>query len=458
MTDAIVIGGGLAGCAAALRLVDAGLDVRLLEAGERLGGVVGTLRERDARGRSWLFETGPHSVPATATTFGELVERLGLTGRVVRSKDAARERLLLRRGGLVRVPSSPPGLLATPLVSWRTKLRFLSEPRRRFVPPADGSEPTLHDFVAERFGEDAARVVAGAFVRGVYAGEATRLGARSAFPRLWDGVLEHGSVLRFLKASAQGGSGAARGELLSFEGGLGELPEAFARALGERVEHGACVTAIDRDAATRTFVVRTQDARHVAPRVVLAAPARTALALLRPLVVPSTEAASALDGLVAMRSNGVRLVHLGLEPPLPPGLPRGFGFLVPPDEAERRDLALLGALVPSNARGTRAGGLRVRRVLPPDGRRCGLRRGRRRARPSRVRRRDRRARRRPAPGDHPRRHLAPRDPRVRARARPTVRSTPDRVAGPRAGPRPGRQLHSGRLRRRRVEARDPGCR
>ncbi len=44
LTDVVVIGGGLAGLAAAVTLVRAGLDVRLLEARERIGGRVLTLR------------------------------------------------------------------------------------------------------------------------------------------------------------------------------------------------------------------------------------------------------------------------------------------------------------------------------------------------------------------------------------------------------------------------------
>jgi uncharacterized protein with NAD-binding domain and iron-sulfur cluster len=44
---AVVVGGGLAGLAAALDLVDAGADVTVLEARPTLGGAVQTLPERE---------------------------------------------------------------------------------------------------------------------------------------------------------------------------------------------------------------------------------------------------------------------------------------------------------------------------------------------------------------------------------------------------------------------------
>ena len=55
---ALVVGGGLAGLAAALELVDAGHEVTLLEARPTLGGAVQTLPERGGQRRGWLLRRG----------------------------------------------------------------------------------------------------------------------------------------------------------------------------------------------------------------------------------------------------------------------------------------------------------------------------------------------------------------------------------------------------------------
>ncbi|GAA4556075.1 hydroxysqualene dehydroxylase HpnE [Pseudonocardia xishanensis] len=70
-----VIGGGLAGTAAALRLADAGLAVTLLESRSRLGGVAGSFRRGELD-----VDTGQHVFLRCCTAYRGFVERLGATG------------------------------------------------------------------------------------------------------------------------------------------------------------------------------------------------------------------------------------------------------------------------------------------------------------------------------------------------------------------------------------------
>jgi len=350
--DAIVVGGGLAGLAAAERLVRAGLAVRLLEAGPRTGGVVGS-QWLEAPGGRWLVESGPHSVPIGARAFAAAVERLGLGPRVVRSQAAARERHILWRGRLVALPRSPLGLVTTRLVSWRTKLHVLGERKRPFAAPPQG-EPTFHELVSERFGSETAERVAGAFVRGVYAGDAAELGARSAFPRLWNGLVEHGSILGALGAArrARGRAQEPRDTLLSFVDGLGELPAAMTRFLGERVETGARVVAL-RQEGERCAVALANGRVLTARGLVLATPVHATMALLATLALPDDEFESARAHMAATRANGVRVVHLCLARRPEPWL-AGFGFLVPPEEERECGTSLLGVLAPANVFAGRA--------------------------------------------------------------------------------------------------------
>ena len=79
---AVVVGGGLAGLAAALELVDAGHEVTLLEARPTLGGKVQTLPERDGDPEP-PPDNGQHIALGCFTNYLQFLERIG-------SRDAVR--------------------------------------------------------------------------------------------------------------------------------------------------------------------------------------------------------------------------------------------------------------------------------------------------------------------------------------------------------------------------------
>jgi oxygen-dependent protoporphyrinogen oxidase len=354
----LVVGAGLAGLAAAHTLSRAGVEVELWEAGSEPGGVV-----RSQRCGEFLFELGPNSVPQSALTLLALIDDLGLTSELVYSTPAARRRFLFLRGGLVPLPSNPIELLRTPVLSASGKLRLLSERLRRFDPPGPGeTEPSFHALVAERFGLEAAERLAGAFVRGVYAGDARRLGARSAFPRIWDLLLKHGSILAGLAALARErqGSGSrptrrarqSAQALVSLRGGFGQLVAALASSLGSRLVLGRAALRIEAMRATdplgqQAYRLSASDGTEAEfAGVLLAVPAPAAARLLFRLA-PETA-----NELLQIQHAAVHTVQLGLaRAPFTTAtgdaLPQGFGFLVPPGEVSDTAPRALGTLFPS---------------------------------------------------------------------------------------------------------------
>ena len=72
-----VVGGGLAGIAAAVRLADAGADVTLIEARRDLGGVAGSVRHGDLEA-----DTGQHVFLRCYESYRELLARMGVSGQV----------------------------------------------------------------------------------------------------------------------------------------------------------------------------------------------------------------------------------------------------------------------------------------------------------------------------------------------------------------------------------------
>jgi squalene-associated FAD-dependent desaturase len=77
VSDVTVIGGGLAGIAAALRCADAGARVTLLEASPRLGGLTYTLRRGELH-----VDNGQHVFLRCCHAYRALLDRLGVSAQV----------------------------------------------------------------------------------------------------------------------------------------------------------------------------------------------------------------------------------------------------------------------------------------------------------------------------------------------------------------------------------------
>ena len=107
---AIVIGGGISGLACAYHLQQAGIPVRVLDAGARPGGVIST-HEKDG----FRFELGPQSFLSSEPLL-KLVDALGLRNELLHA-DSRAPRYILFRGQLIPAPLAPPSLLTTPLLS-----------------------------------------------------------------------------------------------------------------------------------------------------------------------------------------------------------------------------------------------------------------------------------------------------------------------------------------------------
>src|ERR1044072_4892122 len=145
--DAIVIGGGVSGLADAFHLARAGVAVTLLEATERVGGVLETCRDGE-----WVAELGPNTV-AERAPLAEAIEAAGVGAERVPASPAASRRYLWQCGALRGLPQSPPQLLTSSLLSWRGKAALAREARATAAAP-DRAE-SVADFVRRRFGTEA---------------------------------------------------------------------------------------------------------------------------------------------------------------------------------------------------------------------------------------------------------------------------------------------------------------
>jgi oxygen-dependent protoporphyrinogen oxidase len=318
----LVIGGGISGLACAYHLQQAGIPVRVLEAGSRPGGVIAT-EEKDG----FRFELGPQSFLSTEPLVG-LIDALGLKDQLLRANPRA-PRYILVGGRLIPAPLAPPSLMNTPLFSAGTKWRLATEFLRHTRPPAE--DESIAAFVRRKFGDELLSRFVTPFVSGVYAGDPERLSLRAAFPKVYEFEVQNGSVLRGAMKS-RSAKGAPRAALCSFRDGMEMLPRAIAARLGNSLLLETRVEGLRHGKANGKPWFEVDITRHnhretlPASAVVMATPTDIASQILLGLSDKFAPLFSRIEyAPVAVVSTCYRREQMQRPPD-------GFGFLVPREE------------------------------------------------------------------------------------------------------------------------------
>jgi oxygen-dependent protoporphyrinogen oxidase len=326
--DVAVIGGGIAGLAAARALHAQGLTVVLLEAGPRFGGVI-----RTERADGFLLEGGPDTFLASKPDGLRLCQELGLGARVVPTDPRRSTVYVVRRGRLhplpagmvLGVPTAIVPLLRSRLFTWPGKLRMALEPWRS-IPPPEG-DASIADFIETRLGPEAVEVVGEPLLAGIHAGDAGRLSIRATFPRLYDAASRPEGLVRGLRARRAPSETAPPG-FVSLVGGLGELVDALVAGLpAAALIPGTPVHAVRRE--RDGFVAETAGGPVVARAVVLALPPPRAAPLVAGF---SGDAAKMLAGIPFASTATVLLGYRRADVAHPLD---GYGVLIPRGEGLR---------------------------------------------------------------------------------------------------------------------------
>ncbi len=235
----VVVGAGLAGLSAALRLHAAGLAVTVLDPSPP-GGKAGTIEPIPG----WYVERGPHSFTHRAAALWEMAREVGVAHRAVRLGAAARARYLVRGGRLRRAP-----LAAVRFAEWGALVRGL------FRRVADVPGESVADWCTRRFGPTLTTGVFDAILTGIWASDPAHIEMDTAFPMLAGLVRTEGSVFQALRALRRLDRRAARvlGQpakgTWGFPDGMAELVGAAAGHLGPalRTASVARVTRVDTE-------------------------------------------------------------------------------------------------------------------------------------------------------------------------------------------------------------------
>lgn len=340
----VVIGAGITGLAAAHRVQEqAGDAVELcvLEASDRVGGVIQTERHGDL-----LMEGGPDSFVTDKPGALNLCRRLGIEDQLQPTQEEFRKTLIVSRGKLRPMPDAfqlmAPGklgpFLRSSVLSWRGRLTALKD----LVLPRGGPEPggdeSLASFVRRRLGQEVLDRIAQPMVGGIYTADPETLSLASTMPRFLDMEREHRSLVlalmaRMRQVPQEGASGPRYGIFVSLREGIGALPRTLAERLPPgALRTGAPVARIHRrdDAPERPWTVTLESGEAIdADAVVCAAPAHRAATMLTDL---DPDLASKLGAIDYASAAIVSLVYDRSEVPRAPA---AFGFVVPVIEGRK---------------------------------------------------------------------------------------------------------------------------
>lgn len=184
-----VVGGGLAGLAAAARLRQLGAEPTLFERADEVGGVVRTTR-RDG----WMIDRGPCLAAEPPAAVREMLDAAGASACTVRALPAANTRFMVHGGKPVKLPQTTSEFTASPLLTVAGRLRLLKE---RFIPAQrDATDESVDAFARRRFGDEMADRMFDPLVNSTSAGDPRALVARYAFPALVGHERQAGSGLQ----------------------------------------------------------------------------------------------------------------------------------------------------------------------------------------------------------------------------------------------------------------------
>lgn len=377
----MIIGGGIAGLAAAHRLLERSAELRmqirvtLLEAGPRVGGIIQT-EQHDG----FLLERGPDSFISEKPQALELARRLGLESHLIETNQSHRRSFIVRRGRLLPVPEgfhliAPARLwpfLTSGIFSWPGKARMVMDlwlPRRKLNGNADDDpDESLAHFVRRRLGQEALERMAQPMVGGIYTADPETLSLQATMPRFLEMERKHRSLIRALRKQGEstpadrveyggeekaassrsspkeGTSGARYSIFLSFDRGMQFFTDKLAERisnLGSQISDGdksnasaiqlsTRVESLERERETTNAgemtkwrVATNTNKTLIADAVCLALPGPVSSRLLQDI---DAELASELAGISYASSATINLAYKRSDIPHPLN---GFGFVVP---------------------------------------------------------------------------------------------------------------------------------
>ena len=321
----VIVGGGPSGLAAAWKAsveadrAGASLEIVVFEADGNVGG-----KARTKQAGGFLIETGPQGFLDDQPVVREMIDACGLKDEVLAPEPAANRRYIYSGGRLRELRRSPLAFAKSGLLGPLGLARMAMEPLVRASTAADADE-SLFDFAARRMGRQAAARLISPVVLGIFAGDARKLSAAAAFPRMVAMERGHGSLFKAMRAGRKRGAPPPGHRTL--RRGIQALPRAVAALPGIEVRCNRRVTAIERRGSG--FRVASSGGEVTGDAVVVAADLPSAADLVDGV---SAEAAAELR---QIESPPMAVVHTAFDAAVAAHIEPAYGFLVARGEGIR---------------------------------------------------------------------------------------------------------------------------
>jgi len=280
----VVVGGGIAGLAAAFFLKDEPVRVTLLEGSPRLGGKLAASEVAGVpmdEGAEALLARRPEGIDLiTATGLGADLVPAGTTSSAIYSRGQLHP---LPRRQFMGVPADIDELAATGVVSPEGIGRARREPR---LEPETG-DVSVTEYIGGRLGAEVVDRLVDPLLGGVYAGRSEELSFGATLAPLAAAAARHATLTEAAAslippAPADAAQAAPRPVFVTLTTGLGTLPEAVAKASNAEVRVNAMVRELARtETGWRLTIGSAADPEYMAAdAVILAVPAAPAARLL----------------------------------------------------------------------------------------------------------------------------------------------------------------------------------
>jgi oxygen-dependent protoporphyrinogen oxidase len=328
MSHVVVVGGGIAGLAAARFLVRGGARVTVLEGSPRIGG---KLQVSEIAGLP--VDEGAESMLARRPEGLDLVRDLGRSDRLVYPGTTSAG--ILSHGALRPMPARhvmgvPTDLRAVAATGILSPAGLGRVPLDLVLPKSPrGEDVSVADYIGARLGSEVVDRLVEPLLGGVYAGRTEELSFDATLPGIAAAARTHRSLISAARSIRDAAPKDAGPVFTTLPGGLGTLADLLADAItanGGTVRTQAMVREIARDAAGRwRLTVGPARAPEImtADGVVVAVPAGPASRLLADV------APAAARELGRIEYASMAIVTLAYASTAFPSRPTGSGYLVP---------------------------------------------------------------------------------------------------------------------------------